>query len=184
MKKHLSVFILSILILMTLSINVYAASSTKIQPYGYHSQHFDIDYDTYTSGNYWMGMNNAHYNWNHPYAMLGGSEVFLETSSLNKVYLASYPGDYYGIYSVLTQNSNTFNKTTKFSISYNTRLVLSNKSVNFMTSVATHEIGHGLGLDDDNIISVNSIMYNSRNRETIYVPWYTDCYGVYDNWNR
>lgn len=182
MKNKVILSILCFSLLLFFPISVYAAS-TYIQDLGYNSQDLDIDYYTYLDEPYQGGMNNAHYNWNHPDAPFGGSWIILTYSSSNKAYTEYSLGNYGGRYTSLIQNSNPYNKTTKFAIYYNTRLVPNSKSIEFITSVAGHEFGHALGLADDNRVDY-SLMNTNRDRERYYIPWVTDCYGVYDNWNR
>lgn len=65
---------------------------------------------------------------------------------------------------------------------YNNVYTTQNFNANERRSVAGHEWGHALGLDDDNPGS-GSLMDQSRDRNTIYVPQVDDRSGINAQYN-
>lgn len=179
MKKSLKLMLMLIIGISVLTSNwliVNASENqTDTQDYGYYLDEVDFDNWTYLNAPYFMPTAQAVYAWNNPPAPCH-CYITPDTSSENKVYAASLPVGYGGLYAYITLGGPTHRKTTKFSITINT--YYGGQSSNFIQSLACHEIGHALGLADDNSQRWSIMNYN-RDREYTITPFVTDCYGVY-----
>ena len=179
---------LKLVLVLTIGISILATNwlianasenQTDTQDYGYYSDELEFDNWTYLNAPYFMPTAAAVYAWNHPPAPCC-CEILPNTDSENKVYAASLPSGITGTYSVLTLGGSTHHQTTKFKITINT--YYGSESSNFLQSVACHEMGHALGLDDDDS-SDYSIMNWDRDRDTVTTPFVSDCYGLQYIWS-
>ncbi len=84
-----------------------------------------------------------------------------------------------------TEADNNYGKTIPYysGSTYTSALVylnwyyLQSQGANFRRSVAGHEWGHALGLNDENSVT-NALMNQGRNRNTIYTPQSDDINGI------
>lgn len=89
---------------------------------------------------------------------------------------ASYPDTWYGLYQPYGSGSGRY-----FHISLNARTIYNDASNwnNFVTSCFTHELGHGLSLNDNPPVASNaSIMRHDRNRNVMTTPQQYDINDV------
>jgi len=183
MKKSLKLMLVLIISISVLSLNWLivnaSADQTNTQDYGYYSSTLDIDNWTYLNAPYFNPTAAAVYAWNHPPAPCSSS-ITPDLSSENKVYAEKLQSGVGGFYGFLTLDGSTHHKTTKFYISINTDY--ESYSSNFIQSISCHEMGHALGLNDDSS-SQYSIMNQNRDRNKVYTPFVSDCYGLQYIWS-
>lgn len=141
MKIKVIIFLTLVLIFGSL-MNAFAYVTYD---YGYYSSNHDIN--TTPLGSFYKSQADAAITeWNNS-GINSDASVVSSTSSNNGVFEISAGTAYYGQYAVITENSNSTNKVTKFQITINTDLVTTMHSDNFKKSVFSHEIGHSLALN-------------------------------------
>lgn len=101
-----------------------------------------------------------------------------KSSSASSWLTAAYLSDtWYGLYTPYGSGSGRY-----FHIQLNSRTISGDAGSNFahwVTSCFTHELGHGLSLNDDPPVSANSsIMRHDRNRSTVTTPQQYDINDV------
>ena len=121
-----------------------------------------IFYYTPTYNDTWNApLNKARYEWNNPFCgVTVGSTT--ETTG-NKLTAQSLPESWYGL-TTMTSGS-----TFKFTIVINARTIARDAThfSNFVRSVTVHELGHIFWLKDNPNTKRSSIMFYSRNRNTM-----------------
>ena len=186
MKKSLKLMLAIIISISVLISNWLIVNATENQTdtqtdthdYGYYTSDVDLDNWTYLNAPYFTPTASAVYAWNHPPAP-AIIQITPDTSSVNKVYAASLPVGIGGAWLYQAVGGPPHHQVTQFTITINT--YYGTQSSNFIQSLSCHEIGHALGLADDSSQQW-SIMNQNRNRETVYTPFVSDCYGLQYIW--
>ena len=118
--------------------------------------------------------------WNSRSTSITISVVHPDTYRSIPIYAEARTGTWYG----QLQTIYVLGETHFSGIIINTSAITSSPTLvdfsSFVSSVMAHELGHVLGLADIYYPATDSIMYASRNRNTLYVPTKFDVQGV--NW--
>ena len=180
MKKKIIVALNVCLVIIFVSVFNAYAYEYSLMNYGYYQRTVVVNLSEVTSDSYLAAFNSAISAWNNA----GTNTIYISesSSSSNYLYNESNPSGAYGWYEIITTGSNQYHKTTKFSITLNTRVIGSSIST-VGKSTAVHEFGHSFGLNDmPNSSTV--IMGYLRNRLTMTTPQTDDVLGVKASWNR
>ncbi|MBE6730789.1 MAG: matrixin family metalloprotease [Ruminococcaceae bacterium] len=106
-----------------------------------------------------------------------GYNISYSSSSSNTITIVNESSSTY--YGYMQPHSTPNYVLTSFTAYVNIAHTGTNENV--FKSVACHELGHTLGLDDTN--NPNAVMGYNRNRNTIYTPQADDIEGVTDAYN-
>lgn len=163
----------------------FAASASDLSKFcidvGYNKNTIAYDSSKLDS-NYTSALTSVKNSWNSKFYS-GTFQLKSDTSSANLVVSSAlstitYP-NVTGMYSIITKNSNTWRKCTKFTITVNTNVTKTGATSNYKQSVLAHEFGHALSLKDldtagTTTYKTTSIMSYARNRETLIAGTTTD----------
>lgn len=176
-KKLIVCFILAVFSICMLASPVLAYS---LMTQGYYKPDIDVGFYSGLPSMYRSATADAIDAWNSKAI----SPVFLYTKleSQNLVYAGTSDQSWYGAYVVRATSSNDPKHTAlKFEIYYNMNLCEgTGKTHATRQSVACHELGHAIGLDD--LSSGQVIMSNARNRELVTTPQSDDVKGAQASW--
>lgn len=155
---------------------ILSASAYSLMTMGYADP--DIDYKSNSDVNsiYKYAMSYAMGSWNDASC---DCTVSSSTGSANYLETYSTSTTTYGKYTPLALNSQSTHRATWFKISFNS-YYWPGMSLNSRNSVAVHEIGHAMSLND--LSSGTAIMNNNRNRELMHDPQTDDINGVNASW--
>lgn len=166
----------SFLVVMFVAIFTVSSNAYSLQAYGYPTVYIPIK--SAVSSEYTNAVKNAVAAWNNAIPITTGKKnkvktlFYFDNKASNVIYSQERSESWVGAYSYYTKKG----KTYKFNIYLNDRL-LKNKSENYKQSVAVHELGHALSLND-NPPETQSIMRYDRNRNIMIVPQPDDIAGV------
>ena len=164
---------LALLIVFALSLS---ASAYSLMTAGYADPDIDYKSDSNVNSIYKYAMSYAMNSWNDASC---DCTVSSSTGSANYLETYSTSTTTYGKYTPLALIDQSTHRATWFKISFNSNYWPS-MSLNSRNSVAVHEIGHAMSLND--LSSGTAIMNNNRNRELIHDPQTDDINGVNASW--
>lgn len=107
---------------------------------------------------------------------------FTESNGDSYCTSGQYSDTWYGLYTPRDLEFVVFGRAGNFTIELNRNQLLG-KSENFWKSVLTHELGHAVCLGDNPSDGNQSIMNESRDRNTLTWPTSDDVAGVNDAYN-
>lgn len=181
MKSKLLKLSTLFVIILTLILTQTAFAYT-LMPDGYYTQNVVTNNVTYVSPTlpviYKNSIADAASAWNNSSSK---RKISFNTGS-NYIKAISYSDTFYGQYVPLESNTNSTNRTTKFEIHINTR-ILDNSPPGYIQSVVCHEMGHSFGLNECNqvfpdTVTFPKIMDQNRDRSMIRTPQSDDVSGV------